>query len=137
MLTVKVIKDFEYVEHPVVQRVLQDAKCFAEVLKNPIGPQIKMKFYGFNQPRDYTIEKIYELQAVSKLEYFVKYGDDYVHFNKSFIQLSLDFKFSTFNAIHLINNNALAVMNLNHENACVRFLSNLLITFEIEGVRYL
>jgi hypothetical protein len=137
MLTVKVIKDFEYVERPVVQRILQDAKCYAEVLKNPIGPQTKLKFFGFNQPRDYTIEKIYELQAISKLEYFTKYGDDYVHFNKSFIQLSLDFKFSTFNALQLINNNAVAVMNLNHDNVYVRFLSNLLITFEIEGVRYL
>jgi len=48
MLTVKVIKDFEYVERPVVQRVLQDAKCFAEVLKNPIAPQIKMKINCFN-----------------------------------------------------------------------------------------
>jgi hypothetical protein len=137
MLTVKVIKGYEYVERPVVQRILQDAKCYAEVLKNPIGPQIKVKFFGFNQPRDYTIEKIYEIQAISKLQHFTKFGDDYVSFNQSFIQLSLDLKFSTFNALHLINNNAVAVMNLNHDNVCVRFLSNLLVTFEIEAVRYL
>lgn len=131
---VKEIKNYQIVERPVMSRVLKDAKCSCEIQKSPIGNHCKLKFHAFNYPKDYVKEKILELGAISKID-LSGFGEEYVRL------LTIDFcvkvKIVSFNVLPLLNNNAAAVLYLNHDNAVARFVSNFLTTFEIEDIKFL
>lgn len=138
-MILKTIKDFNLVETPVTVRTLKDAKCYCEYLKNPIGTNCVLKFHSFNHPKDYIRDKIREIKVICELEYFNKYGEEWVYFSYEQNAPVLRFKFSgqSINPIHFIENPAVPLLYVKDENKTVRFLSNFLIQFEIESVNYL
>lgn len=131
---IKEIKNYQIVERPVISRVLKNAKCSCEIIKSPIGNHSKLTFHAFNYPKDYIKEKILELGAISKIE-FSEHGEEYAYLGT--IDFSVKVKICSFDVLPLLNNNAAAVMYLNHDNAVARFISNFLITFEIEDMKFL
>lgn len=134
MLMVKEIVGYQIVERPVVSRVLKDAKCSCEILKNPIGLHCKIKFHAFNYSKDYIKEKILELFAISKLEPS-GYGEEWAYLGT--LDFSVKVKISSFDVLPLLNNNACAVLYLNRDKAVARFIANFLITFKIEEIKFL
>lgn len=134
MIMIKDIVGYQIVERPAISRVLKNATCWCEVLKSPIGNHCKLKFHSFNYPKDYIKEKILELMAISKIENS-GFGEEYAYLGT--IDFCVKVKISSFDILPLLNNNAAAVLYLNHDKAVARFIANFLITFEIEEIKFL
>jgi len=139
MITVKEVVGYKLIEREIPFRVLKDAKCYCEICKSPIEIHSKIKFGIFNYPKDYIHDKFYELMYISKYGSFNQKISTYE--NRADIQkypdIYLNFTFTTFDAVPLLNNNAACVMYLNHEDQAIRFFSNFLITFEIDEIKYI
>lgn len=138
MSSFRIILGGRGVDVPIVHRDLKDAKCNCEMIKSPIGFHSVFTFNCFNQPKNYVIDKIYELYFISKYfsnnDYAV--NDQHVQFNKidMFLKVKLNPDFDT---RLLINNSSTTIMYLSHDDKVVRFLSNFLITFEMEEIKFL
>lgn len=135
MLMIKEIKNYQIVERPVISRVLKNAKCSCEIIKSPIGNHSKLTFHAFNYPKDYIKEKILELMAIAKLENRYDTTNEYAYFNN--IAVSVKVKIYSFDVLPLLNNSAAAMLYMNNDNAVARFISNFLIAFEIEDMKFL
>lgn len=134
-ITVKGIKGFEFVDIPIVHRDLGEVTCDCYVLKNPIGNNTKITFSTFNCPKNYLFDKMYELQYISKIGFFRRTGEQYVCLDK--INTQVIVLVNSDLTLHILNNKAYAIMNINHESEVIRFLSNFVMTFEIANIIYM
>lgn len=73
--------------------------------------------------------------AIAKLENRYDTTNEYVYFNN--IAVSVKVKIYSFDVLPLLNNSAAAMLYMNNDNAVARFISNFLITFEIEDMKFL